>query len=82
MTVATYRVDAILLPARKDSRKRYRLELDGEIINQMTSLPGSTACDILARRGLIGWVEIVSDDGKPSVRRWAGDVRLRPPERD
>lgn len=76
---ATYYVSAILLPPMKDCRKRYQLEMGGEIINEMTSLPGSTACDILARRGLIGWVEIVSDDGKPSVRRWAGDIRLRPP---
>lgn len=72
-------VSAILLPPRKDNRPRFRLELDGEIINEMTSLPGSTACEILARRGHVGWVEIVTDAGKPRVRRWAGDIRMKPP---
>ena len=76
---ATHHINAILLPPMKDGRKRYRLELGGEIINEMTSLPGSTARDILARRGHTGWVEIVSDDGKPTARLWAGDVRMKPP---
>lgn len=78
---ADLRVDALLLPRRRDGLRRYRLELNGEVLNGITSLPGPTACDVLARRGHVGWVEIGFDDGRPSVRSWAGDVRLRPAER-
>ncbi|WP_018235106.1 hypothetical protein [Ensifer sp. BR816] len=84
MTAATaaLHVDALLLPRRKDGLRRYRLEFMGEVLNEITSLPGPMACDVLARRGHVGWVEIDFDDGRPSAKRWAGDVRLRPPERD
>lgn len=78
---AILHVDALLLPRRKDGLRRYRLKLNGEVLNRITSLPGPTACDVLARRGHVGWVEIGFDDGSPSVRNWAGDVRLRPAER-
>ncbi|THK37383.1 hypothetical protein EHS39_14250 [Ensifer sp. MPMI2T] len=77
-----YRVDALLLPKRKDGLRRYQLEFEGVINNELTRLPGPLACDILARRGFTGWVEVAFDDGRPSARRWAGDVRLRPPETD
>ncbi|MBD9371349.1 hypothetical protein IB238_01680 [Rhizobium sp. ARZ01] len=72
------RVDALLLPRRKDGLRRYRLEFLGEVLNELTSLPGPMARDILTRRGHVGWVEITFDDGRPSSRMWAGDVRLRP----
>ncbi|MEZ0001316.1 hypothetical protein [Sinorhizobium fredii] len=81
-TTAALHVDALLLPKRKDGLRRYRLEFMGEVVSELTSLPSPMACDVLARRGHVGWVGITFDDGRPSARRWAGDVRLMPAERD